>query len=290
MNKPALSPVLATVCLTTISFASVNYAVAMDTDLQIGPSDSRISAELVNQHYDQGVVRNDNVTVVGRADFRFWDIGLHGDYYAALNSNRDAKPDQITAGESTQINLGVDYLFEIENLLQIIPHYNFTMYPNWDKQAYKADQHWVGVDVWYLLPIQGMEIGVNMDYNPMYHSRDNENKASGGTHGHDLRSAIAMRQFVQNAPLDLQFYQVLNMANGTFKRHFYGMDDEGGLTTLDLGMNYITPFFLNEFWVTARLEGHFWLEHDDREILRQAGANTTEIVMAIGFEWKPSSN
>jgi hypothetical protein len=291
MNKPALSPVLATVCLATMTIGSVT---AMDTDLQSGPSDFKVGVELANKHYDQGVIRNDNVTAIGHFDARFWDIGLHADYYMAINSDNATdslgwQPEPISAFESTQLNLGVDYLFEIQDLFQFIPHYNFTAYPNWHEQPYKLDQHWLGLDAWWLTPIQGVELGANVDFNPVYNSRRDENSGSGGNHGHDFRTAIAAREFIQEAPLDVSFYQVLNFANGTYKSSFYGMDDEGGVTTFDLGLRYVAPFYLNEFWLTARLEGHFWLENDDRETLRQAGQNTAEVIMAVGFEWKPDS-
>ena len=109
MNKPALSPVLATVCLAAMSLGT---ASAVETDLQLANTDNnqfdlRLGAELVNKHYDQGVIRNENVTAVGHLDMRFWDIGLKADWYLAANGD-DSQVDTINAGETTQINLGVD--------------------------------------------------------------------------------------------------------------------------------------------------------------------------------------
>jgi hypothetical protein len=193
----------------------------------------------------------------------------------------------VSPFETTQLTLGVDYLIEMQDVFQILPHYEFVTYPNWREAPYKADQHWLGVDAWYLLPIQGMEVGASVDYNPIYNSRRDDNTGSGGGHGHDIRSAIAARQMIQDAPMDVTFYQVLNFGSSSYKMSFFGMDDEAGVTTLDLGLRYVTPFFINEFWITARLEGHFWLENDDREALRIAGRNTSEVIMAVGFEWKP---
>lgn len=280
MNKPALSPVLATVCLATMS---IGAASAVETDLQLGPDDLRIGAELVNKHYDQGVIRNDNVTAIGHLDWRFWDVGVHADWYMAVNGDKDA---DITAGETTQVNLGVDYLFEMEDVFQIIPHYEFITYPNWVDVPYKDDQHWLGVDGWYLLPWPGLEVGGGVDYNPFYNGETEEYKARGGSGGHALRGAIAARQFYQNAPLDIAFYQVLNFGNGEYKKFLIGDEDEG-LTTFDLGIRYVAPFFLDQLWMTARLEAHFWLESDDRAALDAANRNTTEVLIGIGFEWKP---
>jgi hypothetical protein len=280
MNKPALSPVLATVCLAAMS---IGTAAAVETDLQLGPDDLRIGAELVNLHYDQGIVRNENVTAIGHLDWRIWDIGFHGDWYMAANSDQAR---DITAGETTQINLGVDYLFEMQDVFQIIPHYEFITYPHWVEQPYKNDQHWLGVDGWYLLPWPGIEVGAGFDYNPFYNSEEDDYKARGGSGGHALRGAIAARQFIQNAPLDIAFYEVLNFGNGEYKKFLIGDEDEG-VTTLDIGIRYVAPFFLDQLWMTARLEAHFWLESDDREYWSSQDENSTEVLIGIGFEWKP---
>lgn len=280
MNKPALSSVLATVCLATMS---IGTAAALETELQLGPDDLRIGAELVNLHYDQGVVRNENVTAIGHLDWRIWDIGVHADWYMAANSD---SANDITTGETTQINLGIDYLFEMQDVFQIIPNVEFITYPDWVEQPYKNDQIWVGVDGWYLLPWPGFEVGAGFDYNPFYNGEDQEYRVRGGSGGHALRAAIAARQFIQNAPLDIAFYEVLNFGNGEYKRFLIGDEDEG-LTTLDLGVRYVAPFFLDQLWMTARLEAHFWLENDDREFLKNQGKNTAEVLLGIGFEWKP---
>jgi hypothetical protein len=279
MNKPALSPVLATVCLATMT---ISAATAVETELQTGPDMFRVGAELVNKHYDQGLIRNDNVTAVGHLDARFWDIGVHSDWYLAINGDRER---DISAGETTQINLGVDYLIEIPRYFQIIPHYEFTAYPNWVDVPYKDDQHWLGVDGWYLLPWDGLEVGASFDYNPFYNAEKDEYLARGGAGGHALRGALAARQMYQNAPLDLTFYQVLNFGNGEYKRFLVGDEDEG-LTTLDLGVLYVSPFYLENLWVTARLEAHFWLESDDRRALQAQNRETAEVLIGIGFEYR----
>lgn len=280
MNKLALSPVLATACLAAMS---IGTAAAVETDLQLGPDDLRIGVELVNLHYDQGAIRNENVTAIGHFDYRIWDIGLHADWYMAVNSDQER---DITAGETTQINLGIDYLFEMQDVFQVIPHFEFITYPDWVEQPYKNDQFWLGVDGWYLLPWPGIEVGASVDYNPFYNGEEDEYMARGGSGGHALRGAIAARQFIQNAPLDLAFFQVLNFGNGEYKRFLIGDEDEG-VTTFDLGVRYVTPFFLDQLWMTARLEAHFWLESDDRKFLKDLEENTTEILIGIGFEWKP---
>jgi len=282
MNKPALSPVLATVCIATMSLGS---AAAVETELQLGPSDLRLGAELVNKHYDQGVIRNENVTAIGHLDARYWDVGMHLDWYLAANGDK-SQPNPVNAGETTQVNFGLDYLIEMQDVFQIIPHYEFITYPNLKNIPWKDDQNWFGVDGWYLLPWPGFEVGGGFDYNPFYNSTVDAARGNGGLSAHALRGAIAARQFYQNAPLDVAFYEVLNYGNGEYKKFLIG-SDETGLTTFDLGVRYLSPFFINNLWMTARLEAHFWLEADDRDALRNAGKNTAEVIMGIGFEYKP---
>ncbi len=282
MNKPALSPVLATVCIATMSLGS---AAAVETELQLGPSDLRLGAELVNKHYDQGVIRNENVTAIGHLDARFWDIGLHADWYLAVNSDK-SQTEPVSAGETTQITLGADYLIEMQDVFQIIPHYEFIAYPNLPDQPWKNGQNWFGVDGWYLLPWPGLEVGGGFDYNPFYNSDLDAHRGNGGLSAHALRAGIGARQFYQTAPLDIAFYEVLNFGNGEYKEFLIG-SDETGLTTLDLGVRYVSPFFINDLWMTARLEAHVWLEGDDREALRAADKNTTEVIIGIGFEYRP---
>ncbi|HEX3134801.1 MAG TPA: hypothetical protein VHX44_14640 [Planctomycetota bacterium] len=284
MNKPALSPILATVCLATMSLGT---AAAVETELQLPNKADELSfstgAELVNKHYDQGVIRNDNATLIGHVDARWFDIGLHGDWYLAADGDNSR---DINAGETTQINLGVDYLFELQDVFQIIPHFQFITYPNQVDQPWKDDQQWVGVDSWYILPWPNIEVGSGFDYNPFYNSTEDAYKGGGWLSDHALRAGVASRQFIQNAPLDLAFYEVLNFGNAEYKRFLNG-SGETGFTTFDLGLRYITPFFLDQLWMTASVEAHFWLENDDRQALKDAGQNTTEIVMGLGFEWKP---
>jgi hypothetical protein len=282
MNKLALSPVLATACIATLTIGS---AAAVETELQLGPDDFRLGAEVVNKHYDQGVIRNENPTVIGHLDGRWFDVGLHVDWYLAANGD-DSQPVDVSAGETTQINVGIDYLIEMQDVFQIIPHYQFITYPNLPDVPWKDDQHWIGVDGWYLLPWPGIEVGGGFDYNPFYNADIDAYRGGGGLSSHALRAGFGARQFYQNAPLDIAFFEILNVGNGEYKQFLNG-SDEAGFTTLDLGMRYLTPFFIDKLWMTARLEAHFWLEGDDRDALREAGKNTAEVLLGIGFEYKP---
>jgi hypothetical protein len=278
MNTPALRPVLVTACLATFGMSS---AAAVETELQKGADDFVFSAELQNKDYDQGRVRNDNVG----ATARYWDFGLHVGGAIAVGDD-NSQTDKVATGEITSAKIGLDYLIEMKGLFQIIPHFTWINYPNQADVPYKDNQTYLGVDGWYLLPWEGLEIGGGFDYNPFYNATVDKTRGGGGLNDHGLRGAFGARQFWQHAPLDLMFYQLLNFGNGTYKNFLVG-EKETGFTTLDLGVKYTAPFYLNEFWVVSRFEVHVWVEGDDRARLKAAGESTSELVLGIGFEWKP---
>lgn len=282
MNTPALRPVLATACLAGLGFSS---AAAVETELQKGSDDFVFSAELQNKDYDQGVVRSDNVIARVGATARYWDFGLHiGGAIAIGDDKKQRYP--VAPGEITSAKIGLDYLIEMKGVFQILPHYTWINYPSWPDVPYKDNQHWFGVDGWYLLPWEGLEVGASFDYNPFYHAGKDAARGNGGLNDHGLRGALAARQFWQHAPLDLAFYQTLNFGNGVYKKFLIG-DKEDGFTTFDLGVKYTAPFYLNEFWVVSRFELHLWVEGDDRKRLKAAGESTSEVVIGVGFEWRP---
>jgi hypothetical protein len=282
MNTPALRPVLATACLAGLGLGS---AAAVETELQKGPDDFVFSAELQNKDYDQGAVRNDNVIARVGGTARFWDFGLHLGAAVAVGDDKN-QVNHVATGEVTSAQVGLDYLIEMKGLFQIIPHATWITYPNLPDVPYKDNQTYLGVDGWYLLPWEGLEVGGGFDYNPFYNATIDKTRGGGGLNDHGLRGAIGARQFWQHAPLDLAFYELLNFGNGTYKNFLIG-EKETGFTTLDLGVKYTAPFFLNEFWVVSRFEIHIWVEGDDRRALKNADQNTSELVLGIGFEWRP---
>lgn len=282
MNTPALRPVLATACLASLGLGS---AAAVETEQQKGPDDFVFSAELQNKDYDQGAVRNDNVIARIGATARYWDVGLHVDAAVAVGDDKNL-PDSVSTGEVTSARVTLDYLIEMKGLFQILPHFTWINYPNQADVPYKDNQSYLGVDGWYLLPWEGLEVGASFDYNPFYNATVDKSRGGGGLNDHGLRGAIAARQFWQHAPVDLAFYEVLNFGNSTYKNFLIG-ERETGFTTLDLGVKYTSPFYLKEFWVVTRFEVHIWVEGDDRNRLKAAGESTSEIVLGVGFEWTP---
>jgi hypothetical protein len=285
MKTPATSPAIATACLVSLTAVAQAATEPLEYDLQKGPDDVVLTGELLNKDYDQGVIRNDNVTAHAGLTVRYFDIGLHLDDYMAIGGDPNL-PRPVKSGETTQFNAGLDYLVEMTGVFQVLPHYLWETYPNLPKQPYKNQEEWLGADGWYELPYQGLEAGFSFDYNPFYNGQDDKFVAGGGLAGHAFRSAIGARELFQHTPVDLIFWQTLNYGNGEYKNFLIG-DDHTGFTTFDIGVKYTAPFYINEWWTVFRLEAHYWLEDRDRNILQRAGLESTEIIIGFGFEWRP---
>jgi|GEM_PF-2734201 hypothetical protein len=287
MKTLAISPAFATACLVSLTAVAYAETEPLEYELQKGPDDFVLSGELLNKDYDQGVIRNDNVTAHAGITARYFDIGLHIDDYMAVGSDPNL-PRPVKSGETTQFSAGLDYLIEWTNLFQILPHYEWETYPNLPKQPYKDQEEWIGADGWYELPWQGLEAGFGLDYNPFYNGELDKFRGGGGLSGHAFRSSIGAREFFQHAPLDLAFWETINYGNGEYKNFLIG-DNATGFTTFDIGVKYTAPFYINEFWTVFRLEVHYWLEQKDRNILSAAGKDTTEVIIGFGFEWRPEN-
>ena len=280
--KNLARPVLATACLVTMTAGA---AAAVETELQKGPDYFVLGAEILNQHYDQGVVRNENATAHATATVRLWDIGLHGDGYFALDSDNSQTP-VVHSAETTEIRLGIDYLIEMPGYFQVLPHFNWIEYANVPNRPYKDDLRWLGIDAWYQTPVSGLEVGASLDYNAFYNGDRDNYHGQGTLASHAFTGSIGARQFWQHAPVDLTFWEVLNFGNGAYKE-FLGRKDNAGATTIDFGIKYVTPFYLDELWVVTRLELHIWAQKNDRDAISAAGRDPTEVILGVGFEWIP---
>ncbi len=283
MKTPA--PFIATACLASLAAVAQAQTEPLENDLQKGPTDVLFSGELLNKDYDQGVIRNDNVTAHAGLTARIFDIGLHVDDYMAMGGD-SRQPRPVKSGETIEFTAGIDYLIEMTGVFQLLPHYQWESYPNLPKQPYKDQQHWIGADGWWELPWQGVETGFGFDYNPFYNGEENKYRGGGGFAGHTLRAALGAREFFQHTPIDLAFWETLNFGNAEYKNFLLG-NQHTGFTTFDLGAKYTAPFYINEWWTVLRLEAHYWLERRDRDILHAAGSSTTEIIIGFGFEWIP---
>ncbi len=267
------SKILGLACLASLTAGT---AQALETELQIGPDEFRAGGELLNKHYSHGRVIHPDVTSHGSVDFRWYDVGIHIDGYIVLDGAPGPREEVISDLETTEITGRLDYLFEIENYVQVLPFIEATVYP-YAQGATKFN--WVGADVWYMLPLEGIELGGSAQYN----LADNTDPEI--DHEHHWLGSFGSRQFYQDAPIDLAFWQVVNLASRSYHRLTTGADKQG-LTTIDLGAKLTMPLPWHETWAFLKAEGHFYVNSEDREALEASGGDKNELVIGIGFEYR----
>lgn len=303
MNQSALRPVLSMACLASLTVTSLS---AMETELALA-DDYYIGGELLNKQYDQGIIRNNDVTLHERAAGRLWDIGLSLDLWQAIGedtpltrkSTRGNVPQRAKFGQTTQCNIRFDYLIEMKNYFQILPYVQWINYPNLRDVPLKDNQWNTGLDLWYMTPFKGVEIGANVQYNPFYDVKSDNNGLGGWSSHHLLSGAFGSRQFLQWAPIDLSLWQMINYGNENQNRMigggnnldpFFARDGwKTGFNMFDLGAMLIYPMPWKDWSLTMRAEGHFWMEHYQREMLSDANVSTKEFVIAIGMRWWPTA-
>lgn len=268
------NPVLGLACLASLAATA---GAEEEYQLQQGPDDLRVSLELLNTHYDQGVAVHDDVTAHSNVTIRHWDIGLHLDGWMAVDGNdRRTWGPTVSTGEVTQFTARLDYLIEMEGFFQLLPHFETTLYPD---TSGATRYNWLGADAWYLLPIEGFEIGGSADYN----LRDD---TPGNRNTHAWRGSFGAREFFQDAPLDFAAWQMLNLGSASYHRNLTGTDNHS-VTTLNLGGRVTLPFPFEDTWTYLQVEGSWWLDGDDRDALRAQGREAVEVLLTIGLEYHP---
>jgi hypothetical protein len=203
-------------------------------------------------------------------------------YYA-----RENKP-----GELLQLNAKLDWVFQINGVygdngpfLQIIPKVEWNTYPNQSASPWapgitprrtadnevKQDQTWVGVDLWWATPIPGIEIGASNDWN------------MGGIPGY--RGAVGSRQFLQAAPIDWQFWQIVNFGNGEYNGYFVGQDHRG-MSYSEIGGKAIVPMPFANWWGYAKANWTYWLDSENRRMLDSLNRDAGDLQLGIGIEYR----
>jgi hypothetical protein len=260
--------------LACIAALSASKAAAMETELQQGPDEVVAGGELLNIHYSHLVNRHDDVTGHGFVNLRKWDVGLHLDAYMAVDGKDNENP-EVGTFETTEITGRVDYLMEIPDYVQVLPFVEVTAFPN---VTGKAPFYLLGIESWYMLPWEGIEIGGSAAYN-----LQDETDPPGQEH-HWI-GAVGAREFFQDAPLDLAFWQVVNLGSRSYHEITSGTDKQG-FTTLNLGAKATLPLPWEDMWTFLRLEGNWWINGDDRDSVEAAGRDASEVVIGIGVEYR----
>lgn len=271
--------VLGLACLATLATPA---AWALEKELQVGPDELRGGFELLNQHWSPGGAVVINPSATGRAslDARWYDVGLHIDGYLALDGNPGNNRAVITDLETTEVTARLDYLFEIENILQVLPFIEGTVYP-YVKGSTKYN--WVGAEAWYLTPLEGLEVGASLQYN----LADNTiaSTPSVSVSEHYWLHTFGVRYFYQEAPLDLSGWGLLNLANRAYHRQVTGANTQGA-TTFNLGGQLTLPLPWDSTWTFLKVDSYWYVDSDDRKALFAAGRDKTELVFALGFEYR----
>jgi len=121
-------------------------------------------------------------------------------------------------GETTQMNLRLDYLLEMKDYFQILPYFEWINYPYLREMPLKDQQLYLGLDAWYLTPLPGVELGASMSYDPFYKMDELKGGADGWAGNHLLRGSFGAREFIQSAPIDITLWQMFNFGNESYNR------------------------------------------------------------------------
>ena len=126
---------------------------AMDTELRLGPKEFVVGGELMNEYIDQGSLRHDDVPGRFYMRGRYANIGFELDTVFAISEDDRTGNDPL---EIVETDLRLDYLVTLPERAQIIPFLENETYPNFSRPH---EALWLGVDGWYLLPYEGVEVG-----------------------------------------------------------------------------------------------------------------------------------
>lgn len=294
MTRSALVPAILALCTVgtaaaldhEFAFAPLVVGAAAGTtpDYHIG-ADATLKSKLTD---DYRVVAND--TVIGiDGTFRAYGIGLSLDTDWALGQSEDPTRagNKNNPGEMLRFAATIDWAIEIRDprdasipLLQIIPHLSYITYPNQrdvfadDYDNYLKDrQRWFGADLWWALPIEGVELGAGLEHNI-------------STSWRAFRGGVGGREFVQYNAVDMSFWQKLNFGDREY-RDVVGGEDKSGLTTFAIGGRATVPMFVEELFAFCQVEGSYWMDEDIRENNKAAGLDSGDVVLSVGLNWIP---
>ena len=132
------------------------------------------------------------------------------------------------------------------------------------------------MDVWWALPIPGIELGLGNEFNL-------------SSDYYAYRGAAGLREMYQIAPLDLQMWQMVNWGDSNLSSLYTGADSRG-LSYTQLGGKVLMPTPWVEWWMFSSLDWTYWLGSEHQDILGAIDAAKGDITFSIGLEWIPVSN
>ncbi len=238
---------------------------AVEPTLEKGPDDWHGSFKFLSQQVDDGAQRFDDLTAQTSFSGRFANVGLQVDTWTSFDTD---KATNVDFGEFTELRLRLDYLVELDDVgLQIIPHLQTSSYP----EISNADEpQWFGVDAWYMLPVEGIEIGASFDTDLDDH--------------HGSFFSVGVREFFQDDGFDLVAWQSLNAGSEDYHAYLGGDPDTSGFTTLELGFEALMPLPWQGLWMSGGIEGHWWLDSNDQDARND---DMAEVMFSIGVHLRP---
>jgi hypothetical protein len=290
MTRSAIVPTILALCAAGSAAAldhefayapmAVGSAAGTTPEYFVGV-DAALASKLTD---DYRVVADDTVLGVD-AQFRSYGLGiaLFTDWAVGQSTDYTRPGGKTNPGELLRTEIRVDWALEIRDprdasipLLQIIPHLNYVTYPN-QRDVYTADydnwlkdrQRWLGVDLWWALPVEGVELGAGVEQN-----LSSEWRAT--------RAGLGGREFIQYNAVDLAFWQLINFADAEY-RDVIGGEDKSGVTTVVAGGRGTVPMFGEGLFGYVEIEMSYWLDEDMRENMDDSG----DVVISFGLNWQP---
>ena len=313
MTMPSLRSSLRSSLLSVGVLAVAGTAGAMELDqakggLVVGadrePFDLFGRIELRNKSIDHGWVRSKEPVATGVLAGRFYGIGLRVEGDVAVGQDKQGTylknngPVDMTStatiqashakrygssdtkpGEVSRLSARLDFLFQINGVyddgpfLQFLPYVRTETRPAESSGPLKEEQQWAGMDLWWALPIPGIELGLGNEFNL-------------SSDYYAYRGAAGFREMYQIAPLDLQFWQMANWGDSNLSS-FYTGNGQRGINYTQLGGKVLMPTPWVEWWMFSSVDWTYWLGSENRDILNANDIAKGDVTFSIGVEWIP---
>lgn len=294
-HSPRLIPLLLALCAAG-SAAALEHQQAINPMLGGGgtadpgtPYYVGIETAVESKVLDDNRVVQDDAAIGLKGTFRAYGFGLTLDTDWALGQAPDySRPGKTTnPGELVRTALTLDWALEIRDprqpkvpLLQLIPHFTMVTYPN-QVDVYTTDydnllkdkQRWLGLDLWWALPIEGVELGAGIEQNL-------------STTWRACRGDFGAREFYQTSAIDFSFWQTVGFGDSEYRLAVAGKD-KSGFNAVRVGGRATMPFFIKGLDSFFELDISYWLDQKIRDNMRDAGIDGGNVVLSAGLVWTP---
>lgn len=293
MTRSAIVPAILALCAAGTAAALDHELAYAPLVLGAAPGGTEyhvgVDAQLKSKVTDDYRVVADDTAFGLDAGFRAYGLGVAIKTDWALGQSTDfSRPgDRTNPGEMLRFAAVIDWVLELRDprdasipLLQIIPRFTYITYPNQrdvfgpDYDNYLKDrQRWLGVDVWWALPVEGVELGAGFEHNI-------------STEWRAFRGGIGGREFVQYNAVDMAFWQKFTFGDREYRR-FAGGEDKTGFNALVAGGRATVPAFVQQVFAFCQVEASYWVDSDIRDSNKAAGLDSGDVVLSVGINWIP---